>query len=229
MLEKLKKILDDLKDHNNSKMKQVWKYSLKINDDSKIQQELEEIKKMQNLIPITFFNEVLESYRNWVIDVIASQKYIKQKLNVQRAIEKAKKSTKELGFSDDIVNSFLTRKSTLWKSEITQYVIKHGAVRVFDNILGKDGLFSNIVHKDASMRENFVSIRWLAWIGLISPSVIYSFPHEQIGRYPIMIENKNSEDWYEEKADELKFIIDDCDFGIKRVKDMMKQNMSLAT
>ena len=44
-----------------------------------------------------------------------------------------------------------------------------------------------------------------------------------------MIENKNSEDWYEEKADELKFIIDDCDFGIKRVKDMMKQNMSLAT
>lgn len=29
---------------------------------------------------------------------------------------------------------------------------------------------------------------------------------------------------YEEKADKLKFIIDDCDFGIKRVKDMMKQN-----
>ena len=71
------------------------------------------------------------------------------------------------------------------------------------------------------IQNSFVSPRWSAWIGLISPSILLSFPHEQIGRYPMMIDTKMSEDWYKEKKNELLLIIGDCEFGIKRVKEMI--------
>lgn len=37
----------------------------------------------------------------------------------------------------------------------------------------------------------------------------------------MMIDTKMSEDWYKEKKNELLLIIGDCEFGIKRVKEMI--------
>lgn len=220
ILEKLKSILDGLKYHK--KMNQVWKYSLKIKDDSKVQKALEEIQQMQSNIPLNFFDNFIETYRSELVETINKKKYIKEQQRVQKAIDKAKKTTSDLGFSKNFVNSFLDITSNQWKSEIKSFVITHGAIRSFDIVMGEDGLFSNLYGITNKKTQNsFVSPRWLAWIGLISPSILLSFPHEQIGRYPVMIDNKMSEDWYKEKKNELLLIIEDCAFGIKRIKEMI--------
>lgn len=216
LLEKLQKIFCKL--NNSDIKKQVWKYSLGISDESKIVNQLNEIKKISKTIKMDLFEKMIENIRPNIIKQIN-----KKNIKTNDHIKKIKNKLTDIGFSDNLMDAFFDLSSNQWKSEIESFVIKKGVVKSFDVVFKEVRILTDRYHdsNNKKIQNKSDPLQSLGWISMICSSIILAIPHEQIGRYPTIVDGQVSEKWYAEKHENVLKIIDDCEFGIKRIEEMI--------
>jgi len=175
-----------------------WKESLGItsnNEDKKILQGLEiELNKLKTKIfsgMMEFFNSISNLPTQANIDPVGVSKLIAL---LQRACQSL------------ISNSNINLEKEL--NELQVIVAPHLFGMKEDSISRKDSDF---------FLKFFGLVRTFQWIG----EVIATYPHEEIGRYPIDIGGQSSSDIYEEQKEELLDLINSVELTCQQIKTVI--------
>ena len=229
-LENTKRLMKKV-DKDKELLKELWKVSLGIQtDESRITEFFHEIEQFKKT---TFPFELLEST---IVRMRGIFQTIFEKLRKERkshVIERIKRESSEQsvnrGIPYEITNILFSNET----GKDLYNTIKNNSsfadnFDLIDCIYGKDGLLdlcsliSGIKEESLSRNEREATLR-MYYLAHLSEIVLFTYPHEELGRYSEIIDGKSVETWYEERKIELKKIIDTSRLTFDRTKSLLMQ------
>lgn len=216
-LDKTKRLMKKV-DDDKELLKELWKISLGITpNESRVKSFFDEIKEFKEM---TFPFEMIESF-------------IIRMRNVPKSIFDALRRERKSHLISIIKKFTMDKTQTKGiPSELTNIIFSdikgkdlHDAIQntsnfsdsfdIIDYLYGKDGILDmvNSLGKKSEEiienREREITLR-MFYLASLSETVLLTYPHEELGRYSGDIDGKTTEEWYIEKKENLKGIINNA-------------------
>ena len=140
----------------------------------------------------------------------------------------------DIGLPEKMSNNFVTvliadgdsaKAIENCKQISNEFVNKVGLVEIMDLLFAPNKIFSkyetepSISHLVIAAKKR-IDFLWVAYLLILSPTVVLLYPHEIFGKYPTYIKllQKNSEDIYKERKEQVNLLIREAKHVFERIK-----------
>lgn len=210
----------------------VWKHSLGIPIKNpkleKLINSLETYSGEQYLQ--NFFTEVFNYVRRTIFEAIQLLRKARQSHKMPMIKRNLRESMKEHDLPENLIDALLDNKYSYasYYKEIHDFVKKKGEFEALHLVFSPKGLLHDIQNttnkneKEAISDKEALDFTWMSYLIAISYMVVLTHPHQSLGRYPEIIDNKeDSETLYSKHGEKLKSLIDECKAAHERIKKMI--------
>lgn len=227
-LDKTKRIMKKV-DGDKKLTIELWKFSLGItSEESRITQFFDEIKEFQEQkIPIEMFESTIGRIREVVIGLNETLRKERKSHLIETIKKFVLKQGKEHGIPENITNIIFTEdKGKNLHKIVLDNLDYMKTFDIIDALYGKDGLF-DFLNQIADQSENLMKKNEkeitprMFYLSFLSNIVLLTYPHEEIGRYSEPIDGKTTDEWYLEKKDELKKLIEESRIAFDKTEKII--------
>ena len=213
LIEIIANFFDRISDKKDKRLKHgLWKHSLQMNLNSQEEGVLDNYKKQMEIELTPLISDVYKKFMDVLLQIKPS---ITSNPEKKKALEHL--VNRVMGESlDDLLNQDKYEQRNL--REIADKTPQ------FFNQLGL--LIHEVVNladsKDLFLQSDFMKSLLIGWLFSIKDELMITYPHEDMGRYPLLLEGASTRTIYEQKSQELHELIIKGITACDRVEQMLK-------